>query len=70
MDCKGHTDVMMTFEKGAITSFSCKQKLYTKSLTEIELVRVDNALPQILSTKYFIEGQGYSIERNEKRTKI
>ena len=35
-----------------------------KSLTEAELIGVDDALPQILWTRYFIENQGYHIIQN------
>jgi hypothetical protein len=41
---------------------SKKQKLNTKSSTECELVGVDDASPQMLWTRYFIEGQGYGVE--------
>jgi hypothetical protein len=41
---------------------SKKQKLNTKRSTECELVGVDDASPQMLWTRYFIEGQGYRVE--------
>ena len=55
----------MTFTEGAITSFSRKQKLNTKSSAEAEFVGVDDLLPQFLWTLYFVEGQGYAVEKNE-----
>ena len=63
-DCRGHTGVMMTLGDGAIISFSPKQKLNGKSSTEAELIGMDDALPQILWTQYFIEHQGYEISSN------
>ena len=41
-----------------------KQKINTKSLTELELVVLDDALATILWTLYFIKAQGYSVEQN------
>ena len=43
-------------------SYSCKQKINTKSPTEAELVRVDNLLGYILWAHYFVQGQGYGID--------
>jgi hypothetical protein len=61
-DCRGHTGAMMSLGWGSIIGMSKKQKLNTKSSTECELVGVDDASPQMLWTRYFIEGQGYNIE--------
>ena len=57
-DCKGDSGLMMTMGSGAITSFSRKQKINGKSSMEAELICVDDALPQILWTRYFTESQG------------
>mmetsp|Transcript_13201 Transcript_13201/g.12816 ORF Transcript_13201/g.12816 Transcript_13201/m.12816 type:complete len:160 (-) Transcript_13201:301-780(-) len=43
---------------------SKKQKINTKSSTEYEVIGADNALPQMLWTKYFMEEQGYNIDEN------
>ncbi len=64
MDLKGHTGMMMTFGKGAAMSFSRGQKLNVKSSTECELVGVDDAIPQMMWGKYFVEAQGYTVEHN------
>ena len=58
----------MTMECGAITSFSKKQKINAKSSTNAELISLDDALPQILWTRYFIECQEYkhSVSRQQK----
>ena len=63
-DCKGHTGSMMTLGSGAIISFSQKQKINGKSLTESELIEVDDTLPKILWTRYCMESQGYKVEDN------
>ena len=51
----GHIGVMMSLGGGAVISSSRKQKINTKSLTESELVALDNTLTTILWTLYFIE---------------
>jgi hypothetical protein len=52
---------MMSMGSGAIVGVSKKQKLNTKSSTECELVGVDDVMPQVLWTRYFIEAQGYKV---------
>ena len=64
MDCKGHTGMMMSLGKEAAMSFSRGQKLNVKSSTEAELVVVDDAIPQMMWGKYFIEAQGYTVDHN------
>ena len=49
---------------GSIISIPKKQKLNTKSSTEAELIGADNAMPQMLWTRYFLEAQGYGINEN------
>ena len=56
-DCKGHPGAMMSLGGGAVISSSRKQKINTKSLTESELVALDDALTTILWTLYLIEAQ-------------
>jgi hypothetical protein len=58
-DMKSHTGGVMSMGTGAVYSVSKKQKLNTKSSTEAELVGIDDALPQALWTKYFLEAQNY-----------
>lgn len=43
---------------------STKQKLNTKSSTKSELVGVDDMMPSILWTRYFLAEQGYSVSDN------
>jgi KUP system potassium uptake protein len=41
------------------------QKINTKSSTEAELVTVDDVMPLILWTRYFLDAQGYGIKENK-----
>ena len=41
-----------------------KQKLNTRSSTESELVAVDDLMPAICWTRYFMKAQGYKINEN------
>ena len=50
--------------RGSIISISKKQKLNTKSSTEAELIRADDAMPHMLWTRYFLEAQGYGTDKN------
>eukprot|EP00804_Cyclotella_cryptica_P016675 CCRYP_001993-RA/>CCRYP_001993-RA protein AED:0.60 eAED:0.37 QI:0/-1/0/1/-1/0/1/0/214 len=48
----------MTMGRGAVLSYSWKQKVNTKSSTETELVGVDDAISNILWSLYFLQAQG------------
>jgi hypothetical protein len=63
-DCRGQTGTIMSLGRGAPMSFSWKQKLNVRSSCEGELVGIDDVLPHILWSKYFIEAQGYTVEQN------
>ena len=63
-DSRGHNGAMMTLGKGAIISNSNKKKINVNSSTEGELVDTHDQLPDILHTPYFIEPQGYTIDKN------
>ena len=63
-DMKSHTGGAMSMGTGAIFGTSTKQKLNTRSSTEAELVGVDDVMPQVLWTKYFLEAQGYMVKDN------
>eukprot|EP00957_Ditylum_brightwellii_P019975 1508249-Ditylum_brightwellii.AAC.1 len=39
-----------------------KQCMSTKSSTETKIIGVDDAMPHVLWTSYFLEGQGYQIQ--------
>lgn len=60
-DMRSHTGGTLSLGKGSIYSTSVRQKLNTKSSTEAELVGVADVMPQILWTRYFLEGQGYDV---------
>ena len=53
---------MFTMGKGAISSYSRKVKLNTRSSTETELVAADMYMPDMLWTLHFIQEQGYKAE--------
>jgi hypothetical protein len=55
----------MSLGKGSVYSASTRQKLNTKSSTEAELVGVDDVMPQVLWTRYFLEAQGYEVRDNK-----
>jgi hypothetical protein len=61
-DCKGHAGAMFTLGQGAVTSYSRKVKLNTRSLTKTELVGADMYMPEMLWMLYFIQSQGYDLE--------
>ena len=63
-DMHRHTGANMSLGCGLVLSMSKKQKLNMKSSTEAELIGADDALPQMLWTKYFIEAQGYVADEN------
>ncbi len=43
---------------------STKQKLNTRSSTESKLIGVDDMMPSILWTRYFLNRQGYNVSDN------
>lgn len=63
-NCRSHTGMGMTFGKRMLLMASKKQKINGKSSTESKLVAMDDMLPQVLWTGYFLEAQGYKIEKN------
>jgi hypothetical protein len=60
----GHTGGGLTMGRGFPIAVSTKQKLSTKSLAESELVGVDNMMPIILLSCYFLLEQGYEVIQN------
>jgi hypothetical protein len=63
-DMRSHTGAYMTMGKGTVYGTSTRQKINTKSSTEGELVGVNDAMPQILWTRYFLEAQGYGVQES------
>eukprot|EP00957_Ditylum_brightwellii_P207463 15353107-Ditylum_brightwellii.AAC.1 len=61
---QSHTGGVLLAGTGAIHVTSIKQKLNTQSSTNVELAGVNNVLPQVLWTRYFLEGQGIKAKDN------
>ncbi len=59
-----HTGGVFTMGRGFPINNSTKQKLNTQSSTESELVAVDNMMPIVLWTRYFLMAQGYGVTEN------
>jgi hypothetical protein len=55
----------MSLGRGSVYSLLTHQKLNTKSSTEAELVGVDDVMPLILWTRYFLDMQGYDVCKNK-----
>jgi hypothetical protein len=58
---KSHTWGALSLGTGVVYGTSKRQKLYTKSSTEAEVVGTNDVMPQVLWTLYFLEAQGYQI---------
>ena len=63
-DSRGHNGDMMSLVKGSIISNSNKKNLNVNRSREGEVVTTHDWMPDILHTLYFIEAQGYTIEKN------
>ena len=63
-DSKGHTRAMMSMGKGAIVNVSRRHKLNVGSSTESELVSIADVRGVMIWCKYFMEAQGYTIDKN------
>ena len=50
----------MTMGKGSMYNKSTKQKINGKNSTETELIGVDDVLPQVLWSNYFMKAQGWT----------
>ncbi len=61
---RGHTGGGLTMGRGFPISVSTKQKLNTRSSTESELAGVNDMMPIILWTCYFLLSEGYGIIEN------
>ncbi len=61
---RGHTGGGLTLGRRFPISVSTKQKLNTKSSTESDLVGVNDMMPIICWTRYFLLSQGYGIIEN------
>jgi hypothetical protein len=61
---RSHTGGVFTMGRGCPIISSPKQKLNTQSSTESELVAVNNMMPIVLWTWYFLMAQGYGVTEN------
>ena len=61
---RSHTGGVLSLGKGTLYAMSTRQKINTKSSMEAELVGVDEALPNIIWTKNFLEAQGCTVDDN------
>jgi hypothetical protein len=64
-DMKSHTGGTLSPGKGLMNSALTRQRLNTKSSTEAELVGVDDVMPLILWTRYFLNAQSYDVTENK-----
>ena len=61
-DMKGHTGGTLSLGHGSVYSMSTKQKLVSRSSTEIEVIGVHDVMPQTIWTNYFLQAQGVKVE--------
>ena len=62
VDAKSHTGAAITLGKGVVYAKSTKQKVVSKSSTEAELIGLSDSASQVLWTREFLIGQGYSVD--------
>ena len=61
---RSHTGGGLTMGRGFPIVTSTKQKLNTCSSTESELVGVNNMMPIVVWSRYFLMAQGYGVTQN------
>jgi len=61
---RGHSGGGLSLGRGFPIMGSTKQKLNTRSSTESEVVGVDDYMPAVCWTRYFMGAQGYTINDN------
>jgi hypothetical protein len=64
LNMRSHTGGGLTMGRGFPIVSSIKQKLNTQSSTERELVGVDNMMPIVVWSWYFLMAQGYGVTQN------
>ena len=63
-DMRSHTGGALSMGGGVIYGTSTTQKLTSESSTEAELIGASDVMPQVIWTRYFLEGQGYGVNDN------
>jgi hypothetical protein len=61
---RGHTGGGLSLGRGFPIVSCTKQKLNTRSSTETEVISVDDCMPAICWTRYFMDAQQYYIQEN------
>jgi len=61
---RGHSGGGLSLGRGFPIVGSTKQKLNTRSSTETEVVGVDDFMPAVCWTRYFMKAQGYAVQDN------
>ena len=61
---RGHTGGALSLGRGFLIVISTKQKLNTRSSTETKLLGVDDCMPAVCWTRYFLDAQGYGVKEN------
>ena len=61
---RGHTVGVLSMGRGFPVLTSIKKKLNTRSSTEEEIVGVDDCMPAVCWTRYYLESQDYSFAEN------
>lgn len=61
---RGHTGAGLSLRRGFPITTSTKQKLNTRSSTKSEIVSVNDLMPAICWTQFFLQAQGYEVKEN------
>ena len=62
IDGKSHTGACISLGKGTMYNRSTKQKIFSKSSTEAELIALSDSSGQAIWTRNFLLGQGYKMD--------
>ena len=60
-DAKSHTGLIIALGNGPVFASSTKQKLVSKSSTELELIGISDSLSQVIWSREFMISQGYEM---------
>jgi len=62
---RGHTGAGLSMGQAFPITNSGKHKINTRSSTESEIVGVDDMMPAVCWTRYFMEAQGYGVDDSQ-----